>query len=194
MSKRRTKKRQGLHKPSFVGGILIGVGGTVLVFLGPALLSEQLGNIPVTVPGTDEPQVVFEFPELLRSSEVPVNPKTYGNQDAPRRIAPAEPAPATPRPAQAPAQPPAPEPVAAAPVEITEIYIQAASFRDRSEAEQLRARLLLQGLPANMGEVVLEDGAWHRVTVGPIDSAAASDDVMTFLREQNLTAIRINPG
>ena len=85
-------------------------------------------------------------------------------------------------------------PVRAAPVRTTRIYIQAASFRDAGEASQLRARLLLLGWPVNLGQVVLGDGTWNRVTVGPIDSEDMADQVMSTLREQNLAAIRINPG
>ena len=199
MAKKRTaKKRQGLHKPSFVAGLLIGVAGSVLVFLGPTLLSEQLGAIPTAVPGSEDLEVVFEFPELLRRSEVPVNPKTYGDGDGARRIPPAG---STPTPAPAPtttpgrpaaAQPPTAAPLEAAPVAITRFYVQAASYRDRSEAERLRAQLLLQGLPANTAEVALKDGAWHRVTIGPIESEAEADSILARLRQQNLSAIRIN--
>ncbi len=191
MARKRTPpKRRGLHRPSFVAGLLIGVAGSVLVFLGPTLFSEQFGAMPTAVPGSDDLEVVFEFPELLRRSEVPVNPKTYGAGDGPRRTPPAEPAPATGRPATT--QGPTPEPVEAAPVQITRLYVQAASYRDRGDAERLRAQLLLQGLPANTAEVALKSGAWHRVTVGPIDSEAEADSIVARLRQQNLSAIRIN--
>ena len=122
---------------------------------------------------------------------MPVNPESYGTPGSRTSDAP---------PASRPEAAPAPSgdvqsaPVQAAPVRITEIYIQAASFRDAGEADQLRARLLLQGLPVSLGQVVLGDGTWTRVTVGPIDSAEKADGIMARLREQNLSAIRINPG
>ena len=197
MAKRKTTKRKGLHGPSLLAGILLGAGGAGLVVLAPGMLSEQLAKLPAVVPGSEDLEVVFEFPELLRQSEVPINPESYGDPTATVRIPPVQPPPgnAVPSlPAPAEATPIVGAPVQAAPPQAARFYIQAASFRDVGDAEQLRARLLLEGLPANMGQVLLEDGAWHRVTVGPIESAVEANKVMNRLRQNNLSAIRINPG
>ena len=154
------------------------------------LVSERFAGLPDSAPGQDDLEVVFEFPELLRES-VPVDPESYGG---------AVTRPNVPDPDAGPEADPPPVrsgeagPAQAAPVRITEIYVQAASFRDAGEADNLRARLLLQGMPVNQGQVVLGDGTWHRVTVGPIDSAEKADTIIARLREQNLSAIRINPG
>lgn len=188
MRKRPSKKRRGLHGPSFLGGAILGAGAAALAFLAPELVSEQFAKLPDVTPGREDLEVVFEFPELLREP-VPVNPESYGAPGSRTGETP----PAS-RPEAAPAGGGQPAPAHAAPVRITETYIQAASFRDAGEADQLRARLLLQGLPVSLGEVVLGDGAWHRVIVGPIDSAERADSIMARLREQNLSAIRINPG
>ncbi len=195
-AKRSTRKRpsagrRGLHVPSFLGGLLLGAGGVGLTVLAPGLVSEQFAGMPSMTNGQDDLEVVFEFPELLRES-VPVDPDSYGDPGAQANVPP--PDAGTDTPVASGASRSTPEPARAAPVRVTQIYIQAASFRDAGEANQLRARLLLQGLPVGLGQVVLGDGTWHRVTVGPIDSAEKADQVMARLREQNLSAIRINPG
>ena len=199
MAKRKPTKRMGLHGPSLLAGLLLGAGGVGLVALAPGMLSEQLARLPALAPGSDDLEVVFEFPELLRQSEVPINPESYGDPVATGRTPSVQPpagnaVTALPAPARRGSSPAETAPVRGAPVQAARFYIQAASFRDVGDAEQLRARLLLEGLPANMGQVVLEDGAWHRVTVGPIESAAQANKVMNRLRQQNLSAIRINPG
>ena len=201
MAKRKPTKRKGWHGLSFLAGILLGAGAVGLVALAPGMLSEQLAKLPAAARGQDDLEVVFEFPELLRKSEVPINPESYGDASATVNSAPARRPPATAGRSQTASAVKKTPPVEAAPVEDAsiqaapaQIFIQAASFRDTGEAEQLRARLLLQGLPANMEQVELDDGAWHRVTVGPIDSADKANEVLNRLRQQNLSAIRINPG
>ena len=49
--------------------------------------------------------------------------------------------------------------------------IQAASFRSNSDADRLRAKLILSGLSANIRQTTGEDDrAWYRVVLGPYDS------------------------
>ena len=190
MRRRSPKKRGGFHGRSFLAGVALGAGGVGLATVFSGLLSEQFARLPDVMPGEDDFEVVFEFQELLRQP-VPVDPDSYGDPGARAN----SPAPAARTETASPAASHgAPEPAATAPVRITEIYVQAASFRDAGEADQLRARLLLQNLPVSLGEVVLGDGTWHRVTVGPIGSEEMADEVMARLREQNLSAMRIDPG
>lgn len=81
-----------------------------------------------------------------------------------------------------------PEP-AAEPAATRDYMLQAASFRSRSDADRLRAELLLLDLPATTGEVTVGNSVWYRVTVGPFPDQAASDFARERLRERNLTAI-----
>ena len=83
---------------------------------------------------------------------------------------------------------PEPEP-AAEPAETRDYMLQAASFRTRSDADRLRAELLLLDLPATTGEVTVGNSVWYRVTEGPFPDQAASDFARERLRERNLTAI-----
>ncbi len=61
--------------------------------------------------------------------------------------------------------------------------LQAGSFRQREQADNLKARLALQGVIANIQTVDINDGdTWHRVRIGP-----SSD-----LAELNKTRKRLN--
>lgn len=52
--------------------------------------------------------------------------------------------------------------------------LQAGSFKNESDADKLRAKLILLGLDANIEEVTVTPGDnWHRVHVGPFDSRSA---------------------
>ncbi len=188
MSKRPPPKKRGFHGLSFLGGLLLGAVVFSAIFA-PQLTERFAKKFPDVVPGQDDIDVVFEFPQLLRQSEVPVDPSSYDTPPDATTI------PDTAGPNDAPPRADASsESIAkSVPARVADIYIQAASFRDAKEADLLRAQLLLQGLPANQGRVVLGDGTWHRVTVGPIESSETAEKIIDRLREQNLYAIRINP-
>ena len=67
--------------------------------------------------------------------------------------------------------------------------LQAASFRSRTDADRLRAELLLLDLPATTGEVNVGNSIWYRVTIGPFADQTTADLARARLRERNLTAI-----
>ena len=172
-----------------MAGILLGAGGVALAALAPGFYSEQFAKLPALMPGQDDLDVVFEFPELLRDSEVPIDPALYGDPQAPAPSAGADAAPPM------AASPDEDAPLAApVPARAARIFIQAASFRNADDADQLRAQLLLQSLPVKMEQVVLDSGTWHRITVGPLESPSEANNIMARLRQQNLSAIRVNPG
>ena len=202
------KKRSGFSVGSFLGGLLLGGGGVLIAFEAPGLFTDQLAQLP-ELPPLEEPEIVFEFPEILRNSEVPADPDAYRSPEARRRAEAEASAAAADQPggdsqSEADAQPsseaqpdpeagpspPAPQEAAAAP-ETIRFHIQAASFRDRGEAERLRARLLLEDLPAYIARVELRSGAWHRVTLGPIESRSEANRIMSRLRNLNLSAIQV---
>lgn len=77
----------------------------------------------------------------------------------------------TPRPAPPPAPTPdkPPEQVTSA----TQYYLQAGSFRQRAEADRVRAQIILMGLDARLEDAKLANGeVWHRVQVGPFADQA----------------------
>lgn len=69
--------------------------------------------------------------------------------------------------------------------------LQAASFPERTDAERLRAELIMLGLPASTGEIQVGGQSWYRVTVGPFPDVAAAEGARERLRERNLTAIDV---
>lgn len=67
--------------------------------------------------------------------------------------------------------------------------LQAGSFKKHSEAEQLRAKLILMGLPnAKTSKSSGKNGTWYRVKVGPFDNRS-----MLNRAHDKLVKIRLQP-
>ena len=158
----RGKKGTRFHGPSFSSGAIF---GAVLVLLA-AYLPEWLEKPPGSKDqGTDSPatpSVTFEFQDILKDREIQVDTSTY----------------------------PTGGPQAA---EKPKSYkVQAASFRDKGEAEELRANLLLSNLPATVVVNDGETGRWFRVTLGPFDRQVDANRALTKLRERGISGIVLN--
>ena len=135
-----------------------------IVVLTAAYAPEFFSSAPAERPAdapAAAPEVTFEFDNLLRNSQVSANPEAYVAEGAEEQAG------------------------------SIEYLIQAASFRREADAETLRARLLLQDLPAQTTSTRLDNAVWYRVTVGPFDSQVVAQRAMTRLREQNLDALWI---
>ena len=64
--------------------------------------------------------------------------------------------------------------------------LQAGSFRSASEADNLRAKLLLQGLDAKTSRITNSNGSvWHRVMVGPFISRSKLNKAQDILANAN---------
>ena len=70
--------------------------------------------------------------------------------------------------------------------------IQAASFRSADDAMELRARLLLENLPASVESGLVDDAIWFRVMVGPFTEKVHADRAMSRMRQMYLTPIWMN--
>ncbi len=58
----------------------------------------------------------------------------------------------------------------------TKILLQTGSFRDPADAEEMRARLILAGLPnVKTSRSEGSNGTWYRVRTGPFDNRAAAN-------------------
>ena len=68
--------------------------------------------------------------------------------------------------------------------------LQAGSFRSAEQADQLRARLALQGIEATIQTVRIKGGeTWHRVRVGPLPDIASVNRVRKRLRDIGVPSI-----
>lgn len=67
--------------------------------------------------------------------------------------------------------------------------LQVGSFREMSDAEQMKAQLALLGIVARVQTVTVNDATWHRVRAGPVGSAREADDMRTRLAENGIDSL-----
>lgn len=67
--------------------------------------------------------------------------------------------------------------------------LQVGSFRSEQDADALKAQITLLGLSVEVQTVSVDDETWHRVRVGPFDSARAADGARRRLQENGLEAL-----
>jgi len=67
--------------------------------------------------------------------------------------------------------------------------LQVGSFRDMSDADQLKARLALLGIVARVQAVTVNEPTWHRVRVGPVASAREADDLRSRLADNGIDSL-----
>lgn len=69
------------------------------------------------------------------------------------------------------------------------VYLQAGSFQTSSEADNLKARLALAGFESQIQTAQLPDNkTWHRVRLGPFESAEEAQRVQSSLAENEIQA------
>ncbi|MCQ4312518.1 SPOR domain-containing protein [Pseudomonas stutzeri] len=109
----------------------------------------------------------YDFYTLLPESEV-ILPPEEPKPEAPAPVTPEEAAKIDAARAEAALNgkvPPPPPTVAKAPV--TQFFLQAGSFRQKPEAEKVRAQIILLGQDVRVENVTVRDEVWYRVLVGP---------------------------
>lgn len=70
-----------------------------------------------------------------------------------------------------------------------EYILQAGSFREHEQADQLKAKLALQGIDANIQSVQINQDTWHRVRIGPIRNMTTLNSTLKRLKDNNISAI-----
>ena len=71
-----------------------------------------------------------------------------------------------------------------------DIYIlQAGSFRNATDAEQLKAQLALLGSMANVQTVNVDGQTWHRVRIGPVKGARKADEIRRMLADNQIDTL-----
>ena len=168
-AKRTRKKRRKatparsalFHGPSFSFGAVLGALVIIAAVYLPDYVETQTQQVQTSNPGSEKPPAMtFEFPDRLKKAAVTAAPDDY-------------PVP------QTEADPSAP----------VKYVVQAASFEIDIEADQLRAGLLLQGLPATSVPTQVAGKPWFRVMVGPYDRRVEAQRALTNLRNQGFDAI-----
>lgn len=78
----------------------------------------------------------------------------------------------------------------APPASAKEVYfLQVAAFQNPSDADNMKARLALAGIEAQIQTATLPDGkVWHRVRVGPFSAQDELSKSRTALKENNIEA------
>lgn len=67
--------------------------------------------------------------------------------------------------------------------------LQVGSFRENSDAEQLKARLALLGITARIQSVTVNGATWHRVRVGPVSGARQADAMRNQLANNGIESL-----
>ncbi|MGI9277247.1 MAG: SPOR domain-containing protein [Endozoicomonas sp.] len=118
-----------------------------------------------------EPNPVFDFYTLLPESEV-ILPEVEREQ---------KPAATTPNRQQ---------PAKTEPRKPSRYLLQAGSFRSSSDADRLRAQLLLAGLTPKVEKVDVGSGeSWHRVQLGPFENRGELDNAQKVLAEMKIDSL-----
>ncbi len=171
--------------------MIVGLGVAAVLYLqGADRMGQELDWLtqepatPVTAPLPAAPESAdpepsrFQFYELLPRDEVRV----------PQPPAP-PPAAVAPRPPASAAETPAArtEPTTQP---TTRILLQAGSFREHSQADEMKARLALMGLQADIRQVQVGGQTFHRVYLGPFQDAQA-DRWAERLRRENIEVLRL---
>ncbi|PCC99386.1 SPOR domain-containing protein [Halopseudomonas pelagia] len=152
-----------------VAGLAIGVFVTFLFQLEPGRGSVQRDKTPpppaVTPPPpskADQPR--YDFYTLLPESEVIVPQSSVPETAEPEKSTDEK------------------KPEDAAATSGTRFYLQAGSFRQRAEADRVRAQILLLGLDVKLENARLDGGEiWYRVQVGPFQDRATLSSAQTTL-------------
>lgn len=99
-----------------------------------------------------EPQVATAKPKKVTREEPPKvvkeAPKVVTNKTVPAKVA----------------------PVSTVTAKNPDYQIQVASFRLKSEADRMKAQLILKGLTVNIKEIKRDNVSWYRVMIGPYHS------------------------
>jgi len=67
--------------------------------------------------------------------------------------------------------------------------LQVGSFRTSADAEQMKARLALQGFAALVQTVKVNDETWHRVRIGPVPGARKADEMRSQLSQAGIESL-----
>ena len=189
--KHRPVRPSRAKRGGFLRGLVVGLAVAAGVQIHHA-------GLPDWFDGTDEesveasgriepPKTNFDFYRLLPRTEVRIDDSDLagGTPAPPGRTAarPADPA------DREPASIPDTRPSAA-----REFRVQVGSFREKKEADRLRASLALGGFESSIQIANTADGTWHRVMLGPFRGWEAAEAAKARVLTARGIDARIVPG
>lgn len=178
---RRQAKRGGTPASSslltFGAGLVCGLVLATLAWLGGYLPGRDDASMPAEPSGRDEPPIAeevagersrqYDFFTVLPEREVVVPQEEIAERARERND-------------QSASQGP--------------YVLQVGSFRSGEDAESQRAKVTLLGLDAQVQSVTVDDVTWHRVRVGPFDSAREADGARRRLLDNGFEAMVLRGG
>jgi len=184
---RRGTKKQATGIPAWfwlLGGILIGLGVAVFLMVKGYLpeIKQHLPTVDSEPTESSEPALVeeelaepkkprYDFFTVLPEMEVVVP-----EQELSRK-----------------AEPSASQ--ATADGTNDQYILQAGSFRNATDAEQMKAQLALLGSMATVQKVTVNGQTWHRVRLGPFQGARKADEMRRMLSDNRIDTLvmKANP-
>ena len=166
-----------------LSGILIGLGLAYFLFAkGYIPQPEKAQPATVESPATDEPPIAddlggretrpekprYDFFTVLPEMEVIVPEQELKDSSKPATASTAT----TPPPANA-----------------EKYLLQVGSFKQSKDAEEMKARLALLGMAANVQTVNVDGTTWHRVRIGPVSGAREADDYRQRLSNNGIESL-----
>jgi cell division protein FtsN len=162
-------------------GVVIGLGLAWYLWT-RGLIPDSLREQPATTqsaPPSSEPALIdeieaeqlpeksrYDFFTVLPEMEVVVPEQELSQRDQAQQTAPAG------------------EPTAS-----KNYLLQVGSFRSGSDAEEMKARLALQGVTAEVQTVTVNGATWHRVRVGPVSGARKAEDLRRRLSDSGIDSL-----
>lgn len=182
MAQARRKSSGGSRRKLKNGWVLLALGlgiGVAAAFLGQLLFERNAHGMiagwfkskpaerhKTEAKDADKPKAKFDFYTILPETETRLPDRDE----------------------RKPAKPAKPE----KPEEDVSYVLQAGSFNNFDDADQLKAKLALQGLPAQIQKVVIEGkGEYHRVRLGPYDKLETLDAANQQLNKMGIKAMRL---
>lgn len=180
MGRKQARRGAGSHGLLWFGsGLVCGLALATVVFLGGLVPGTRQPAEPAAPSGRDEPPIAeSELPARARSYEfftvLPEIEVVVPDREIEERARGIE---------------PAPDAGSAGPY-----LLQVGSFRSAADAEGLRAQVTLLGLSARVQNVTVDDNTWHRVRVGPFETARAADEARRRLLDNGFEAMVLSGG
>lgn len=188
-NRRGAKKKASGGIPAWfwlLGGILIGLGAAVFLMVKGYLpeIKQHLPSLDKQTTGKTEAAIVedeivkpkkprYDFFTVLPEMEVVVP-----EQELSRKADKVEPA------------------NNAVTAKAQDRYIlQAGSFRNSTDAEQMKAQLAMLGSIATVQKVTVNGKTWHRVRIGPFEGARKADEMRRMLSDNQIDTLvmKANP-